>query len=225
MKVFFLAAFLAVYVTSSIAAGQQSPSVAAPSRPAWEWTDDERIAQRNDRADMHSRAVRYLAHAATAASSEPGSEPFIIEGRSNPELFLPSELLNNLLNSYDHDAVSTRERYKSAIAASGWGEAAFWHDIDVFAADYRAKSAESVALQQRAIHVGGAEGRATAQQVEALGPQICAARASVFRQVSKKYGATALRKFLYTAVAPTLTMNARGPIDAATLRWLEGGCQ
>ncbi|HEY6210925.1 MAG TPA: hypothetical protein VIW45_01510 [Vicinamibacterales bacterium] len=67
-----------------------------PKKPAWEWTVEERLHYRYDRACTIGR--RELART-------PGHAPDFVDGADTPELFLPSELFDLFLR---HTYVSRR---------------------------------------------------------------------------------------------------------------------
>src|SRR5687767_5004065 len=67
-----------------------------PERKPWQWTPKERFALR---LDPHAAAERARVHASTNAGGNATPAHFVIDGRRNHELFLPSELMSFLLSS------------------------------------------------------------------------------------------------------------------------------
>jgi len=178
--------------------------------PPWQWTDDERL---NARTVGSSRQP--LTGESTSTSND--RVQFVLDGARNPELFMPTELFDNLtLGLWDDTAVreDARSRYRDAIVKFGWQEDAFWKTLAKV--DRRHQE-----LQRRFLSrdLQAAEG-------ERLNVEACAARVTAFHAAKAAFGAEKFLQFLYTAVAPGMNITARtGTDEERRLRWVEGGCQ
>jgi hypothetical protein len=180
------------------AATAQPPSAA-------NWTLEERLARRNDPADVARRAY------VNARRMTPGPQKppdFIINGGDDPELFLPFELMNMLLDSMHDRTEAYRHRtYDPVLADLRWDRDEFWTALRQSGADYFRLN-ESIA-----------EGSPS----DALSRQICAARAAAHEGMRKRY--PHFDEFLYAAVAPNRVFASDETASAHWLPWLEGGCR
>lgn len=92
-----LVTILAVFASTGlgVAAGRasSSPPTAqkAKAKPAWEWTDEERLAARYDPANLQARRGAYQKKMGAKATPEYDS----IEGKKNPELLQRSDILSS----------------------------------------------------------------------------------------------------------------------------------
>ena len=92
----------------------------APAKAAWEWTNEERIAARKDPMLRIQRREEAFA----AGDLERSDKRDVLVGRRNPELFLPTELMNNLKGAYRPE-VKAQAREQWAAATQRFGED-FW---------------------------------------------------------------------------------------------------
>jgi len=205
-------AFLPLFVLLSTLAPSSGVSTPGqpPPKPAWQWTDDER---------MTARTVKSAHHPISAESTSASGDRthFVLDGSRNAELFMPSELYNSLtygLWEDDRTRSEARSRYKPAIQKFGWDEAVFWSTLEKL--DRRHQE-----LQRRLLSrdLKPAEG-------ERLNIEACNARLMAFRAAKATFGADKFLEFLYTAVAPGISIPARiGSDEEQRLRYVEGGCQ
>jgi hypothetical protein len=179
----------------------------AQEEPPWKMTIGERIARRLDARGMAERR-RIQEPKLESASATPAK--FVIDGRENPELFLPSELMALLLASTHAAEESPRAKptaYAPWLAHFGWSEEEFWRDLAENAADY-------FVLTERS--------NGDRRTVE-MSRRICASRAAALRAMRFSY--PRFDEFLYLSVAPHYTMAANEVVSAEWLSWVEGGCQ
>ncbi|HEX6642852.1 MAG TPA: hypothetical protein VF215_17170 [Thermoanaerobaculia bacterium] len=191
----------------------------APAKSSWSLTTDERIAARLDPAKVTQRlqvfARRASVHpsrATISSSSVSASARFVIEGSADPELFMPWELAERFLNTIDSgaaDAEASRQRYTDDIVASGWSIASFWTDLDRITTDYFALRHEIGQLSNR----------------KPRADDWCVVRVRVLERARKKFGREAFDRFLYTAVAPNVTVFSDDPMTAEQLLRLTEGCR
>src|SRR5437764_189763 len=72
-------------------------AAAGPHKPVWSWTSEERIAART------AHFARPGLGPATEAASLSVGHALVIDGRTSPELLLPSELFNEVLQGLSDD--------------------------------------------------------------------------------------------------------------------------
>lgn len=222
-------------VLLAAAAGAQSPEGGQPEKaqgkpvkPAWQWTLDERLAARFDPEGMKRRADREaeLAKKTAAQFGErfdiaPGQHS--IDGKSEPELFLPGELFNSLLSSAFHEnALHQREMrtwIEERAAVLGFGSD-LWRRLERVTAPYLRlrdeRNLRALAAASRAeAHEDSAEERRA----------ICRAHAQALAAAKAEFGEEALLRLLYEVKAPTMSVTNEGTEGMSDhLRYMEGGC-
>lgn len=173
-------------------------SAVAQERAPWKWTLEERLALRYDRAHMAERAKN---------AGNPSA--FVIAGRENPELFLPSELVSSLLSTFIPEVYRARTQaaYAPAIESFGWDPEVFWRDVEISGGQYNT-------LIERYPGVG---------RTREISRIICAENVAALYELRQKYDR--LDEFLYTAVASRSTVTSTYEVSAERSRWLEGGCK
>lgn len=200
----------------------------------WEWTVEERIANRLDPSAIMDRVrAHQAAHANHAGQSALGAvdstpPPFIIDGNRNPELFMPWEIMDALLENVSGDLRAVqgdRRAYRDAIEASGWDETVFWSTLERLARSYAAAKDAVIRLQTRTSRRIDALSRSETLERDRLNHEVCSSRAETLQAARAAFGPAAFDRFLYTAVAPNMAMASIKPTDARTLEWIEGGCR
>jgi hypothetical protein len=204
--------------------------------PAWQWSLEERIASRIDPALMRKRAEAHEADLnrdrplAGAQAHATGARPveFIVDGRRNPELLMPFELFGSVLrggNARISDQV--RKQYRQALTSFGWEEETFWHVLEAAASDFFRAQTESLSLQARLSTLSPPERRELETKIEELDYKQCRLRAEALQQVRSQLGRETFDRFLYSAVAPEVSIGSRIPVgdEAGRLRFIEGGCR
>jgi hypothetical protein len=191
-------------------------SLAASKRP-WEWTDDERIAERFDSRAIEQRAVAYKAFrpktTVEATTSRRGIR-YVIDGQRNPELFLRHELFEDLLRGIDSDQPArVHQALEGDVRAAGFRPAAFWKEVESASRRYRS-------LQAQANASGHVRSRLDDDQ-------LCAERAAALNQARQRLGATRFDAFPYTAIAPHVvhSKSTTFPDAANRLRREAEGCK
>ena len=203
----------------------------SPSKPAWEWSDDERIRVRFDptsireRAAAHAGATQPSARAQTQSVGEPRSSQHIIDGSRDPGLFLPVELLDVLLQGLHSDAAfRTHARVALAkdIREMGYTENDFWNKLQQLSAPYRALTSRpsNLAIQR----VKTPDGKIASFPIDV---DRCVARYNFLQSARTTFGAQAFQRFLYTAVAPEIWRadTTQWPDPAQELLFVAGGCR
>jgi hypothetical protein len=247
MRVRILIGVPFLLVTLHSAAQKPAPASHQPlaSKEIWQLTDDERIAERLDpqkmreRVASHRAALNRLHNPGTSSSMSTGTAEgvptkLIIDGGEHPELFLPFELFGQLLRGVDPtlspiDHQVSRAILDEKIKAFGYDPETFWNGVEVSAHHYFE------------VRVGGAELRAASNspkhpQLESIPSppaspdsrvSLCRARWAALNSARDHFGQDKFDRFLYTVIAPTLTVasDTPGPAEGVGLRYLSGGCQ
>jgi len=186
--------FAMLAVVGTCAAAAQTPEGKRP----WAWTTEQRLAARFDSVSIGQRKAAYGAQLpeASRGASDPvaGAEQrleYVIEGRRNPELFLPFELVRGLLDAgFDADMnrrALNRALYRDGIAALGVNEADFWSLL--------ATSQE----RARRPHL------ATAVDADTV---VCRVRVAVLDGMRQRFGRDVFDQFLYVTVAPYTSLSS-----------------
>lgn len=127
-----------------------------PSRPAWKWTPEERIAKRLDPDAVQDRAnanERDLADFRASVGVPPVPVRFVIEGRKDPALLMPFELFGSILEGLeDQPGTGARRVYRRSIIDSGWDEDTFWRILRDATAEMMKTQRERLAIKDAATY-------------------------------------------------------------------------
>ena len=213
-------------------------------KPAWQWTLDERLAKRFDPEARRARIAAKIAVEADfqkkveAAGLPPleGAGDFaersrredldVINGRQNPELFLPVELFGNLLlDAFPPggiDPTEYRSMIESRAAALGFGTD-LWPRLRRLAApvlEFDRKREKLARTNPSAVHIhDGAK-------MDADELIFCRDRADALAKAEAEFGKEPFLRLLYEAVVPSseVTYTLYEGI-AEHKRSMEGGCR
>jgi hypothetical protein len=233
-------AFLTLLASASLFAGELGPREVprlADSKPPWEWTLSERLKNRLDASEIRRRAEVHLAELSEGSSEgrlQQNTRPkdfFYIDGSRNPELFLSYELMNALLRGVSSDLEvreAMRKGYRKRIEQFGWNAIDFWATIDEITGGYADLIDEESKLQIRLSEpqTPSQHDGLLAEQA-ALQRSICQRRTAILRSARAAFNAGEFDRFLYTAIAPHLSVSSDVPqgSEAAKLQRLEEGCR
>jgi hypothetical protein len=231
--IFFLGLLCALVVWSGAVRGQTAPLRAPKAgKPAWEWTLDERLAQRYDPNEIRSRAAAKAAEDAKiqemfkdlpgGSGTERDSRTDTIEGRTHPELFLTWELFDALLGdafpSGGLHPSESRRHLEAPAAALGFGRD-FWVRLERVAAPYLELQHENEQLAHQEVQTKTSDRRDP-------GTSLCRARERAISAAKAEFGEQRFLQFLYQAVAPNLALSyVPEERPAGRLRFVEGGCR
>jgi hypothetical protein len=197
-------------------------SVSAKAKPAWEWTLDERLAERFDPAKIQERDEAYVSMYGAAHPELRSKQTtprhtgthlqYGIDGRRNPELFLPHELFESLVRSFTPDAsrrTRTREGFAAGLRCAGFDPDSFWSALEPEVVPY-------LKWQDRQ---GGMSGSEVYEK--------CRARHDALEAARQLFGAARFDKMLYTVVAPIkqFSTGTTFPNPSEELRNEANGCQ
>ena len=196
---------LLVAVLLSLPSYAQSPE---------EWDVERRLAERFDETRNAERLAVLVARAPKLAFEPekyaPGSRYYVIEGKRNPELFLPHELFRGLVDEIGRPEGKTElpdHVYGRKLADFGWEAAPFWTTLSEVSARFRELEYRTTTAAERVA------------RCRALYDALEGARAT--------FGQKEFDAFLYKAIAEAtlLTKVTSEPNPAATLRREARGCQ
>jgi len=176
----------------------------AQSIKPWQWSLADRLRERLEDKNISERLKDAKAFSATGSGTK-----FVVDGKRNPELFLPSELMAFLLSTLTTDPKQQsmiRAGYRPSITAFGWVPETFWSDLETAANAFMRARQESYR-----------------ERSEELDRTACHSRIQALKAMRSKY--ERFDEFLYTAVAPKNMVVSAKPATADWLTWLEGGSQ
>lgn len=206
----------------------------SPATPAWDWSDADRVRTRFDPKAIRERAAAHRANVgmrppvhSQAAPSEGfrPSQQHVLDGARNPELFLPAELLDVLLQGLHSDPrmrAPARLALAKGIHEMGYTEDDFWNRLQRLSAHYLAlKSRPSNTSIQR---VRTADGTMASFPLDV---DRCVARHGLLQSARTAFGAAKFQRFLYTAVAPEVQRSdSTQQLDPAQeLLFIAKGCR
>jgi hypothetical protein len=210
---------LLLCVVAATACAQPKAKKPDFSKP-WRWTIEDRLADRFDPAAIRDRQDAYVLRLTPAQrrymAPEPGESRssegarYIIDGSRNPELFLPSELIDGLLISgFDADQTRrglSRGLYRNGILALGLSEEEFWSLLSSTAERSRSTARKS-STDEDVIQ--------------------CRTLAATLDALRQRFGHERFDQFLYTTMAPhAVSSNVTNSVTATKeeLRQKELGC-
>jgi hypothetical protein len=198
----------------------------AAGRPAWQWTDEERIAARFDES---ARRTRIEARLRTRGEAKTAGPPLhdVLQGADHPELLLPHEIFGTFTRAAyaAEDETAKIMRQDAAEKASQLGLPANFLDVVAReAADFIALQKRETALRDR-MTAPGENGALLLNEIKRLEAEECPARAAAIGRLRTIYGRETFDRYLYTALAPGVFFTFFEPQDAQQLRARERGCQ
>lgn len=205
--------FPSVWAGAATESGAKSPH---------RWSTTERLEKRLNDDDIRRRK---LAMDSGVVVPEGG---YIIDGRKDPELFLPWELFNHLLAvAYSGDAES-QQVFRQAVERNLGSVQLpddFWKRLGSVASEYL----ESISLQRsRASELKTAsslEARALSEQLQELQASDCLLRYRAFISAEEQFGSQLLRLILYKGLAPeTFIVAPETEGEVERLLFVQGGC-
>lgn len=212
-----LLAVWVLMVSMTISAQQDVPRE-LKSRRAWEWADAERLAERFDPARMRERRER------SRHAGAHNSDVVVVEGASNPELFLPFELFDSVVSDLAAEEHRRLTRVEQ-LRAAGFDEQTFWSDLAFEAQPYteRRRHMGELRSEDRVNRPRSPERQVA---IEALIPVLCRSRLDALEAVRNHFGRERFDRFLYTTVAGRMSATGSGaPEDRVQFEYEAGGCR
>jgi hypothetical protein len=215
-------------VTTSTAA----PQPAKLAKPAWQFTDEERIALRTNAALARQRVAERRQRRTTTSTHAAGADgqqyADSFEGKTHPELFLPNEVFDEFVGLAFAGDARMREIVRHGMAADVRNAGLppdFWERLEamiaIHVADFRA---ERDLLSSRSKVSGPARERVV-KALEQKRADVCRSRADALAAARSAFGRERFDRFLYDAVAINMFyLSDRLPTAEQLRRW-EGGCR
>jgi hypothetical protein len=205
--------------------GREPPG--GKAKDAWEWTVEERLAARFDPVRAERRATRLQAEGVASAPEALGA----LTGDAEPQLFLPGELFGSLLGGLHADAdfaATSRAILRDRILEFGFDDVTFWQELEGAISSHQRMAARHAALVKQFRDADEMERNTIREQTAVMGPDLCRSRIVALHAAREQFGGKDFDRFLYTVVAPVLSVSASDDpslLSAEHLRYLEGGCQ
>lgn len=209
------------------------PAVAAqPSKAAWEWTLEERIAGRTD-APMARRRIedarRLQTNETRAASPERRAVVDRFTGRTHPELFLPHEVFEQLIDMGFGADARANEGTRGALSADVQRHglpADFWERLrtisTVYLADTHALRTQNASIREQAQ---AADAKRHGQAIALKQKERCRSGVDALEAARAEFGRERFDRFLYQVVATKMFYFADRLPDPVQLRNVAGGCR
>lgn len=223
-----LASILLAATTS--AAGTNAPGECGdwPRKPAWEWTDQERLERRFDDQCMAARRLQ-AGHRSRPDGSchSSGAVSDFVFGTDTPELFMPWQLFDTLLRNAivaeSKFAAMQRRRFEDRANAQELPlPGRFWERLEVATGEYVALLREQREMASRLDGASPAERRVLVGRVQELQRPNCAVRQLALSRVRAEFTASTFDQFLYSSVAPGICSSGDSALDM--LEWVGRGC-
>ena len=214
-------------VTTSTAAGPLTQA-----KPAWQFTDDERFALRTNPTRAQERVAARRESTATtrarpaSADRAPIADSF--NGRTHPELFLPTEVFREFITMSFSGEQQGRDIVRHAMAAdvARFGlPADFWKRLEALLAFHISDLQAERDLLASLSKVNGAARERLDRSLQMKQDDVCRGRAEGLALARDAFGRERFDRFLYEVVAPNTFYVADKLQTAEQLRWREGGCR
>ena len=190
-------------------------------KPAWQWTLDERLAARFDPA---AQAARQAAHRDALAGLHLGGPADMVDGRESPELYLPTELFNQLLDVafLDLEFLGPERRHSIETRASSLGfKSDLWPRLEAAVSPYLKLRRTPYTLFGSQAPLGGRG--LFGQPSREL--SLCHLQAEALASAKAEFGERAFLRLLYEAVAPTTRLSYTiNSLSRAQAKYIEEGC-
>ncbi len=202
------------------------------AKPAWQFTDDERIALRTNAALAGERVAEHRqSHAMTKTHTSSADRQQLadaFEGKSHPELFLPHEVFRNFVGlAFEGDARMrevVRHGMTSDVRKAGFPPD-FWERLEAITAVHIADVRTERDLLTSRSKLSGAARERVAQSLELKHDDVCLSRAEALAAARNAFGRERFDHFLYEAVAINMFhVSDRLPTPEQLRTW-EGGCR
>lgn len=201
-------------------ASDDVPSRRNVTRRAWQWNDSDRFAERSNDAAAARRAA---ASRNSGVSSDQIKTPVydVIDGSRNPELFLEFELFDQMMMGTFAADSKTREMYRlskdAARRATGLPPD-FWDRAGAIAAPYLQDRLEEKRIGMLAARWPKYENEQIANNL-----LLCRDRSAAMAELRREF--PRFSEFLYSAIAPSMSMTVLRKPDLQLQQIARGECQ
>jgi len=182
---------------------EQRQRQGGPGKPAWEWTNDERIRERLNPHWQEERRQR-----ANANGDAIPAGVTVINGSLEPELFLPEELFGMFVSEVLSDDPRVREVWRTDISNSYSGHLPenFWSAFEAVAANLKKASQRAKQLGRAAAAADDAERNRALLRLDGVRAQKCTAFKETLTRSRALLPPGEFDRLLYEGVAPNLTI-------------------
>ena len=216
--------------------GSAADGETVPTKKAWEWTPEERVAARFAPEALTARKQAFAALTGRGARAVTNSEAGpaqsrltdYVEGATHPELLLPTEILTTFIRSayaQGDDDVAKEFRNDAARKAAAVGLPAGF----LMTLESELRAVIDLQTEEERVRAAMASGdgatAAARERLQWLQAEQCPLRTTAIARLRRQFGAK-FDEFLYTALAPNMVQTAYNPTrNAAFFLRQEGGCQ
>lgn len=203
-------------------------TIAPPRGPRqkdpWAWTVDERLRARFDAQAAAERRTKRATEPYGFRSVEANPpEVNVVIGRRNPELLLPWEIFSYLIDTAYAPDQGRSNQFRRAFEAGGPLPPELWDRLASCLVRYLSERDSEEALLPRDSGGDRVLEGSRRTQIQELHRQRCATRQLALTCARQQFGDRVFDRFLYQRVAPRVFRFWDG--DAASLRFIEGGCR
>lgn len=197
------------------------------AKRVWEWTAEERLAKRFEPVAAAARRVAAMQEGRDI--NDPRAN--VIVGSRNPELFLPSELMDLLSPAFDSDAgVRAKKRDETDRRVKSLGlPPDFWERLEDVAQPFFAANSNlrRLNLELRSATTDFAREQQIHSELFRINASLCRERADALASARKEFGPLVFDRFLYQTIAPdaSVIVTSSGGSGADSLLWVEEGCR
>lgn len=222
--------FLVVFLCAVGSTAEAEEPENASKKPAWQLTIDERLEARFDIDKMAERREAAEARALEQGLPLPNPTRDLVIGSINPEVYMPWEIMNHLLDLGFEPHQEFRAMYRAEIDERlhelGF-EADLWSTLEVAAAQYLRQ------YQLQNTMMAGLEDAAKRDEIVAKIKEVqhpmCAFRAAALEAAREMIGRETFDRILYQVVAPEMELSFSYELGYSeherVLRFVEGGCR
>ncbi|HEX7150029.1 MAG TPA: hypothetical protein VF618_00980 [Thermoanaerobaculia bacterium] len=200
------------------------------SQPAWKLSDEERLARRFDPQSMKERRAKEATEPfgfkrETDAAKDDTTN--VIVGARNPELLMPWELFNHLMNTTNLPEEDHRDGWRRIYEERATAleiPADFWQRLDRVTESYRALIASRWEAEALLNNDDRGDDSAAIARLQDIEKASCSERARALERARLELGREWFDRFLYTAPARSLTVVSNDETPAEHRR-ISGGCR
>lgn len=202
-----------------------------------DWTIEDRLAVRFDPGDMQRREAANLQEMETVFHQKPPALPpgvkredqSIVIGHQHPELFLPTELFESLVDAAffpdRQQSAAYRQSVERCLVSAGLDPRSFWPALETIAREPIRLRLEFSEIALKLNKASPEESRALNQRLQEVETALCGPQAAALAATKERFGRQRVDRFLYRAVAPQRDLGEPAKAEwEKRLRAREEGC-
>jgi hypothetical protein len=200
--------------------GEQPRASEADEKPAWKWTQEERVAARVNPRSQGERRER-----ARALGQEMSEKASIVMGSVEPELFIPAELFEFFITTVFVEHAGARASWRGDIDTrySGHLPDDFWERLGRVTHDLQARLSSERELGRKLTTADAFERERISVRIDEVRVEKCTLFREALGSARALLPAGEFDRLLYEAVAPNIVKTEPASSEALMLR-LERGC-